>query len=201
MKFYFKLKYFHSRNCVWICRLRNGGHFVQGRWVKTQPVFMWDPNYTCRYPSTQQCCAISIRSADWIVIHFFLPMFFRLWIIQNGHPNPVEYYRTARFKILSNKKSFINIRADSRLAPSQWEMSVQSNAISHWMGANLESTWIYQLSIHHDFCTALTMMTSSNGNIFRVTGHLCGEFTGHRWIHRTKASDAELWCFLWSASE
>ena len=25
----------------------------------------------------------------------------------------------------------------------------------------------------------VTMMTSSNGNIFRVTGHLCGEFTGH----------------------
>ena len=45
------------------------------------------------------------------------------------------------------------------------------------------------------------MMTSSNGNIFRLTGHLCGEFTGPRWIPRTKASDAELWCFLWSASE
>ena len=40
------------------------------------------------------------------------------------------------------------------------------------------------------------MMTSSNGNIFRVTGHLCGEFTGYRWIPRTKASDAGLWCFL-----
>ena len=26
------------------------------------------------------------------------------------------------------------------------------------------------------------MMTSSNGNIFRVTGHLCGECTGPRWI-------------------
>ena len=24
------------------------------------------------------------------------------------------------------------------------------------------------------------MMTSSNGNIFRITGHLCGEFTGHK---------------------
>ena len=35
------------------------------------------------------------------------------------------------------------------------------------------------------------MMTSSNGNIFRVTGHLCGEFTGPRWITRTNASDAE----------
>ena len=26
------------------------------------------------------------------------------------------------------------------------------------------------------------MMTSSNGNIFRVTGHLCGEFTGPWWF-------------------
>ena len=47
----------------------------------------------------------------------------------------------------------------------------------------------------------LIMMTSSNGNIFRVTGPLCGEFTGPRWIPRTKASDAELCCFLWSAPE
>ena len=45
------------------------------------------------------------------------------------------------------------------------------------------------------------MVTSSNGNIFRVTGPLCGEFTGGRWIPRAKASDAELWCFLWSAYE
>ena len=43
------------------------------------------------------------------------------------------------------------------------------------------------------------MITSSNGNIVRVTGSLCGKFTGHRWIPLTKASDAELWCFLWSA--
>ena len=43
------------------------------------------------------------------------------------------------------------------------------------------------------------MMTSSNGNIFRVTGSLCGEFIGHRWILHANASDAELWCFLWCA--
>ena len=49
--------------------------------------------------------------------------------------------------------------------------------------------------------SAIIMMTSSNGNIFRVTGHLCGEFTGLRWIPRTKASDAELWCFLWSVPD
>ena len=29
-------------------------------------------------------------------------------------------------------------RADSRLAPSQWETALQSNAVSHWLGANLE---------------------------------------------------------------
>ena len=47
----------------------------------------------------------------------------------------------------------------------------------------------------------VVMMTSSNGNIFRVTGPLRGEFTGHRWIPLTKASDAEFWCFLWSVPE
>ena len=36
------------------------------------------------------------------------------------------------------------------------------------------------------------MITSLNGNIFRVTGPLLGDFNGHRCIPLTKASDAEL---------
>ena len=32
---------------------------------------------------------------------------------------------------------------------------------------------------------------------FRITGPLLGESTGHRWIPFTKASDVELWWFLW----
>ena len=47
----------------------------------------------------------------------------------------------------------------------------------------------------------LNMMTSSNVNIFRVTGPSWGESTGGRWILLTKTSDAELWCFIWSAPE
>ena len=43
---------------------------------------------------------------------------------------------------------------------------------------------------------SIVMMTSSNGNIFRVTGPLQGKSTGHRWIPLTKASNAELWRFL-----
>ena len=53
----------------------------------------------------------------------------------------------------------------------------------------------------HSFrCCPLYMM-SSYGNIFHIAGPLRGESTGHRWIPLTKASDAELWCTLWSAPE
>ena len=38
-------------------------------------------------------------------------------------------------------------------------------------------------------------------NHFPCYWPLCREFTGHQWIPCTKASDAELWCFLWSAPE
>ena len=51
--------------------------------------------------------------------------------------------------------------------------------------------WMIYLIVYQ----LLHMMTSSNGNIFRVTGHLSGEFTGPRWIPRTKASDAGLLMF------
>ena len=40
-------------------------------------------------------------------------------------------------------------------------------------------------------------MTSSNGNIFCVTGLLRWKFPCQRWIPLTNASDAELWCFLY----
>ena len=40
----------------------------------------------------------------------------------------------------------------------------------------------------------VSIMTSLNGHISLITGPLRGEFTGHRWISLTKASDSELWC-------
>ena len=50
--------------------------------------------------------------------------------------------------------------------------------------------WVMILNHFHSACMHIWttpefcffMMTSSNGNISRVTGPLCGEFTGHRWI-------------------
>ena len=48
---------------------------------------------------------------------------------------------------------------------------------------------------------SVIMMTSSNGNVFFGTGPLWGDFTGHGGFPSQRTSDAELWCFLWSASE
>ena len=45
-------------------------------------------------------------------------------------------------------------------------------------------------------------MTPINGIIFRAIGLLWGEYTSHRdWIPLTEASDAQLWCFVWSVPE
>ena len=45
--------------------------------------------------------------------------------------------------LLATAGEFLNMqaicRAESRFAPSQWETSLQRNAVSHWPGANLES--------------------------------------------------------------
>ena len=45
---------------------------------------------------------------------------------------------------VTQRLKLTTIEADSRFAPSQWEMSLQSNAVSHWLGANLESTLAIQ---------------------------------------------------------
>ena len=66
---------------------------------------------------------------------------------------------------------------------------------------SLQGSMCYHLNIMVTNKESNAIMTSSNGNIFRVTGLLCGEFIGHRWIPRTKASDAELWCSIWFALE
>ena len=50
------------------------------------------------------------------------------WVMRHSHQ---PYYIYGRFWSV--------IRADSRFAPSQWETPLQSNAVSHWLSASLES--------------------------------------------------------------
>ena len=71
---------------------------------------------------------------------------------------------------------------------------ISRNIIYHLWYDSANAWTHYGLGTWMNWIIVGSMMTSSNGNIFRVTGHLCGKFTGPRWISRTKASDAELWC-------
>ena len=38
-------------------------------------------------------------------------------------------------------------RADSRLAPNQWETSLQTNTVSHWLGVNLKPSLVFPNSL------------------------------------------------------
>ena len=51
-------------------------------------------------------------------------------------------------------QSYSSKNADSRLAPSQWEMALQSNTISQWLDANLEHLFYY---IMHRVSSAVTL--------------------------------------------
>ena len=94
------------------------------------------------------------------------------------------------------------IRDFTYLARGPWHCTVTGSLMLVYSYSNLPGLVTYCLqglvmqSFFVECKTWLFIMTSSNGNIFRVTGPLCREFTGHRWIPLTKASDTELWCFL-----
>ena len=80
------------------------------------------------------------------------------------------------------------------------EISKGTFGISHKIqngrhNSNITNLYIPDIqSIYADFID--TMMTSSNENIFCVTGHLCREITGHRCIPCTKANDMKFDVFF-----
>ena len=79
----------------------------------------------------QSCTKPLIRRCDENVSHFIQTSM--CWLLSCASFAPPHHHVV---QLVGNR----NFRADSRLAPSQWETSLQSNAVSHWLGANLEST-------------------------------------------------------------
>ena len=135
--------------------------------------------HCCWYPGSLHCriiCALglySISTSQWIIV--ITPHHTARWInIQRVHDPSIQ-------KIIGNH--------DIEYA--------RKNIYLRTVGVEK----CKPISCLLKFSKTHAMMTSSNGNIFRVTDPLCGEFTSHRWIPLTKTSDAELWFFLWSAPE
>ena len=80
------------------------------------------------------------------------------------------------------------------------------NYILCWMWTNLHVDWdccyiTRRQKLKTNSAMPLYHDDIIKWNTFHITGPLCGVFTGHCWIPLTKASDAELWCFLWSVPE
>ena len=109
----------------------------------------------------------------------------------------------------------LKVSCHSNCRHRQWRQSLYhvNSQFYRSMPSVLSLTSIIVLSIRrfidfvtsqsHGICLQISqllwiMMTSSSENIFRDTGPLLGESTGYRWIPLTKASDADLWGFLWS---
>ena len=111
----------------------------------------------------------------------------------NGYDDPRKYRHNVMFasskKIKHSFSGQLRIRSVGLSQPitKNWQTAV---VVRHMWVILQKPKWM-----------SIIIMTSSNGNIFRVTGPLCGVFTGHRWIPITKVSDAGLCCFLWSAPE
>ena len=80
-------------------------------------------------------------------------------------------------------------RAGSRFAPSQWEMLLQSNAISHWLGANLESALVKPR--HNEFISGIM-------KVCLILHHfsLVSTLVSHRWLKSFLIKDKDILVYL-----
>ena len=78
-----------------------------------------------------------------------------------------------------------------------WKNSLTEQEIFPFNDYISESAWLRLGALSnssHNRLLGLATMMSWSGNIFPITGPLCGDSP-------YKASDTKLWCFLWSAPE
>ena len=83
---------------------------------------------------------------------------------------------------------FFDLRLNKRISKQSRSWWFETPPHSLWRHCNeksrccnLDQGWVHLCNFNSTWL-CYVMMTSSNGNTFRVTGHLCGEFTGPRWI-------------------
>ena len=92
--------------------------------------------------------------------------------------NPNGYIDHRKQKVTYDLTKWNHPICDFVLYPVRYHVNIMSRVWTHEENVKFESP----------ASPRLNMMTSWNGNIFRVTGHLW-------WIPRTKTSDAELFFF------
>ena len=73
------------------------------------------------------------------------------WVAWSTEKQELESWLMLRCSRSVSLLTTTHFRADSKLAPRQWETSLLGNATSHWLGANLESArtgWSFNNEIY-----------------------------------------------------
>ena len=99
------------------------------------------PNFPGRTPFPKACC---ISGTHFKFCNILAIVSGPLFLRQHPILQKLLHARTLFSKFLAQSLfACMNIRADSRFAPSQWETELLCNDVSLWLGASLESTlWI-----------------------------------------------------------
>ena len=105
--------------------------------------------------------------------------------VSNASTRTTYYYPQ-----IQQKHAYIAIH--SFFAAYRWPLRWFIQGIQSDRQAEHATNWDSLFTVGENLQMGLQMMTSSNGNIFRVTDPLYGEITGYQWIPLTKANDAEL---------
>ena len=126
------------------------------------------------------------------------------WLISNYIPKDTFQLIISNYQKYSFKKMHFKM-SSAKWRPFCFSFHVSINQSRIYPSSYSTSSTLVRyppdIHLYHPLKIRYIMMTSSNGNIFRVTGPLCGDFTGHRWFPLIKASEVELWCSFWSARE
>ena len=153
----------------WISRPKqNGRHFADDIFKRIQAVAFWLKFNFDMFP------IVKIIKGHCFVLNYDL--IYLTIILTNDGLVYRRVYGSLWFKYLYTKTAKCD-KYNSKL-----NKYYGSSCYYQWQNAYQLLIQLRTLSVD----TNRNMMTSSNGNIFRVTGPLCGEFTGRRWIPRTK---------------
>ena len=110
---------------------KNERHFNFHYWM-SYITWFWQPDKSDKHGSKLQFRLLDCK--------IYLEMSSSMWLVSDPVlSNSTQHNQHMQQRPYLPGHTWYILRADSRLVPSQWETSLQSNAISHWMGANLES--------------------------------------------------------------
>ena len=146
--------YYHTcRTMLWFIEKKNRGPIVQRLFAKSRIIHIdiSSIQHTTEYWSSWNCGNIFWISRDTQIQAIVMKYVHIIFVWKNELRASMHHsdhiFHTLRYVDMSSLRysrsgiaiMYILSRADSRLAPSQWETSIQSKAVSLWLGANRES--------------------------------------------------------------